>query len=83
MAYEGPPRAVIAAGLVDYFLYFEEKQVQSEPSDDSLPVDEGLSVDSGSGSEMDVNDVDITIGETDIDNAQRLVNAFCQLFDLK
>ena len=82
MAYDGPPRAIITADLVDYFLKFGEQELTADGSDLSLLSDDGVSLDSGTGSDMDINDVHVTVGEVDINNAQRLVEAFCQLFHL-
>jgi len=84
LAYYGPPRTAITADLVDYFLNLEEEEFKSDDSsDDFLPLHDNVSYSSDTYSDIGLQNVVIIVNDSDMENAKRLVDAFCQLFDNK
>jgi hypothetical protein len=84
LAYYDRPRAAITVDLVDYFLNLDEEELKPDDSSDDLSaLHDSASYSGDPDSDVEVEDIEVIVSDSDMEIAKRLVDAFCQLFDSK
>ena len=84
LAYYDRPRAAITVDLVDYFLNLDEEELKPDDSSDDLSaLHDSASYSGDTDSDIEVEDIEVIVSDSDMEIAKRLVDAFCQLFDSK